>query len=217
MRLLHAACFAGVAFGVAAVGLSSTTGCSSATQVRQVYMALDGAGTRPRNIFFTDTTSIFCDVQWSGRNPDSTLQVLFEQTSGETPMFSGTGTLGPVNRVWAGAETVPGLGESPQSFSMTAPSSVEGGGSLPFPVGAWKCVVSVNGESAGETDFTIEYPSQYQNQPDCPPDGVATNGLSCDAYLLNAQCPSVAAFNVPTDCTCTGAQYPRFWICNTTK
>jgi hypothetical protein len=185
-------------------------------QVRQIFMALDGSGSRVRNQFFTDTTQIFCDVAFAGADPDTTVVATFEQLSGEPSLFDGSGqTNNPLAYNWGSVEVVAQQGESLLSFVMSPPTPVSGGAAYPFPVGTWKCVVSVNGQNAGDTSFTVNYPN-----PDCPPSGAASFGDNCTAYQLNAQCPSSGNFNNPTACTCTANQPSQFaenglraWTC----
>ncbi len=213
MRLLHAACAAAtLGLGLTAVlGLTTTTGCSDAGQARQVFAALDGAGDRPRTQFFTDTATIYCDVVWVGKGTDETMNVQFLQTTGEEPIYDGTNTLVNVSRLWAAGEDVPGEGASTVGFAFGAPSAIDGGTTLPFPVGHYKCLVTVQGVNAGEADFDVIYPT-----PDCPALGAAYDGLSCVGYQQNAKCPNDSAYD-PTNPSCTCQQIPdltRVFQCN---
>jgi hypothetical protein len=216
MRLARAASLLFIGGGTLTIG---ATGCTSADQVRQIFMALDATGLRPRDMFFTDSTQINCDIVWSGRGTDNTVDVVIIQTSGEPTLFDGSNNvqpLGPAVREWSAAEQAPPAGISTLSFQYTPPQSVMGG-QLPFPVGSFRCVVSVNGESAGESDFTIVYPN-----PDCPPGGVqpstdvASPMNSCVGYMssLSATGPATCtnAGNATSVCTCTGG-VDRTWVC----
>jgi hypothetical protein len=215
MRLVQAACLLVVGGGALTIG---ATGCSAANQVRQIFMALDATGDRPRNTFFTDSTEIDCDIVWSGRGTDNSVDVVILQTSGEPTLFDGSNNivdLGADMREWSASEQAPPSGISTLAFQYTPPQSTMGE-QLPFPVGSFKCVVSVNGESAGESDFTISYPS-----PDCPPGGVQMStdvsslSNSCVGYLSSlsqsgaAVCPDASDTN--TMCTCTGTGQDRTW------
>jgi len=204
MRLLHAVCaVATLGAGIASVvTLTTTTGCSDPGQVRQIFMALDGAGNRPRTQFLTDTSTIYCDVVWAGKGTDETIDVQFLQTTGENPMYSGTNQVAPVSRLWAAGEDAPGEGVQTVGFSFVPPSTVDGGSTLPFPVGHYKCLVTVQGQSAGEADFDIDYPT-----PDCPALGAAYDGLSCVGYQQGAKCPNDSAYD-PNNPTCTCQSIP---------
>lgn len=177
--------------------LASQSGCTGTQQVREIFMALDGSGNRVRDTFFTDSAQIFCDIAFAGADPDTTVTATFEQLSGEPTLFDGSNQIGPVAHIWTSGEVPATQGEQVISFVMSQPQPVSGGAKLPYPVGDWKCVVTVNGQNAGDTKFKVIYPT-----PDCPPSGVASPNTNCTAYQLNAQCPSSGNFNNPTACTC---------------
>jgi hypothetical protein len=220
MRLRTLACCGGIAVGLTAI--LATPGCDAASQVRQVYLALDGQGLRVRNEFFTDTASIFCDVVWSGRGTDNSVQAVFTQTAGEMTLFDGTGTdpskWTPVNRQWGAAEQNPPAGVATLSFELPTFSNLENGDPLPYPVGQWTCTLSVNGEEAGSSDFTVLYPpAENGNLNGCPPAYVTSTGNSCAGYIQGAQCPSAAQDNQNTACQCIlpdgGGPADRVWLC----
>jgi hypothetical protein len=196
--------------------LASTNACVGTAQVRQIFMALDGSGARVRDQFVTDTTQIFCDVAFAGADPDTTVVATFEQLTGEPSLFDGSGnTTKQLAYDWGSVEVVPQTGESLLTFALSPPTPVNGGAAYPFPVGNWKCLISVNGQNAGDTSFTVNYPN-----PDCPPSGAASVGDNCTAYQLNAQCPSSGNFSDSTACTCTAnlpSQFAesglRSWSC----
>lgn len=202
MRALQTGLMAALVVGgvVATISTTFSTGCSNVSQVRQIFTALDGTGDRPRDVFFTDTKQIFCDVVFSAYNTDETVDVQFEQVTGEATLYDGSNSLGPVSRLWAAAEGVPTKGVSTLGFTLDSPEGADGGGKLPFPVGHWKCVVTVNGEHAGDHDFDVKYPT-----PDCPSSGGAYSGLSCAGYQGGAQCPSDSNFQNTTACVCQSA------------
>ncbi len=206
MRALQTGLFAALTLGgvVAIATTTTTTGCSNASQVRQVFTALDGTGDRPRNKFFTDTQQIFCDVVFSAYSTDETLDVIWLQETGEQTLFEGTGDLHPVARNWSGSEAVPTQGVSTVSFPFQRPTAVDGGATVPFPVGHWKCQVTVNGDPGGSAEFDIIYPDQL-NMPDCPATGAVYGGESCAAYKGGAQCPNDS--NTASMCSCQS--YPN--------
>lgn len=200
--------------GIAAATTTTlTTGCGTASQVRQIFMALDGNGDRPRNTFYPDTKQIFCDVVFSGYTTDETLDVQWIQDKGETVMYDGTGNLQSVSRLWAASEAVPTKGISTVGFPLDPPHQIDGGAQLPFPVGHWRCVVTINGVSAGESDFDIVYPT-----PDCPAGGGAYNGLSCVGNKGDDHCPVDSNYQPNgTDCRCQNSSEAdpqgRTWVC----
>jgi hypothetical protein len=206
-----------VATGIGLVALThGTTGCSVASQVSSVYMALDGEGARPRDTFYPDTLTIFCDVDWVGRDPDTTVNAFIHQHKGE--QAPGTGSLAPVERLYGVGEVVGGEQKSNISFAWTLQS--DAGGPQPYPVGHYTCDVEVNGVAAGSAPFDITYPGCQKTDPsncqgpgtDCPLGGAATGGAIClSIYKNGSQCPSVNNTTNPTDCTCDDAS--GLWKC----
>lgn len=189
------------------VGAGSVA-CSAASQVSDVYMALDTNGDRPRNVFFTDTKQISCNVDWVGRNPDMTVQGQFIQTWSENPPGSGalqecpTQPDGRPGCALMGANEQAGPeGEATLSFTWTQ-QSASGGGKEPYPVGRYECRIFVNGESAGIAQFEVQYPDG------CPADTAAVDGAACAGWVkLGATCRDAADFT--KTCTCGGAT----WSC----
>ena len=209
MRVVRSALSLGVAGFVTALCLS--TGCSVESQVRQVFMDLDGTGDRVRDTFFTDQEKFYCNIVYSAQNADTTLDVELVQTTSEDPLFAGSGPLHQVERLW-GVKSLPG-GPPSSSVQIVAieadpPTDALTGSILPFPVGDWQCRVYTNGVKAGESDFTIAYPS-----PDCPADDAASSGQPCAAYKLNETCPSTNNLQNTTACTCVGTDRTRTWSC----
>ena len=77
-----------------------------------IYMTIDAQGAQPRNIFFTDTASIYCTVLFSTAKQDSTIDFTIKQTSSED---GGP----PKHPVFAGGEIVPGPStESPVTYQV---------------------------------------------------------------------------------------------------
>ncbi|HEY1958967.1 MAG TPA: hypothetical protein VGH28_25315, partial [Polyangiaceae bacterium] len=127
MKALKAGCALAVAAVIATTfATTATTGCTAASEVREIYMALDGTGTRPRNVFFADTTVIYCDLTFSGRTADTTIDATIEQIKGE--QILGSGTLVPVDELWGVGEQVPGTGVSTIGFTWTV--QADGGGAV---------------------------------------------------------------------------------------
>jgi len=188
---------------VGAVGLTTaSTGCTGTGQVRQIFMSLDGEGNRVRDIFYTDTTTIDCDVVFSAVGTDNTVDAQIIQTTGESKLYDGNNDLGAVSYLWSTAETVPNAGLSTLSFSFTPPTALDGGTPVPWAVGHYKCVIQVNGATAGDSEFDIDYPT-----PDCPAAGGAYDGLSCIGNKGNDHCPSDSAYD-PNNPTCRCQAYP---------
>jgi hypothetical protein len=175
-----------------AAAVGPVAACGSATETRNVYMALDSSGNRPRDTFFTDTTQIFCNVDYVGQRLDTTVQARIRQISRET---SWGGPVAASNFILGGAEKAPGSGSQVLSFGFTIvppPGSDSSQSQLPWPIGDYRCEVTVNGVAQGVANFHIIYPS-------CPELPVL-NQTPCLGFVKPAQaCPSA---NQAVACTC---------------
>jgi len=185
MRLAKAAC-ALFLLGV------TTTSCSAASEVKAVYMALDSNGDRVRDTFYTDTTTIVCNIDWVGNSADTTIDAKIVQTS-------------PIGAVMAAGEQPGTEGEASFSFTWTM-QSASGGGTAPFPTGTFECDVTVNGEPAGISKFQILWPPKDSKGNECPAEGAATPGAQCQGWVEQGSvCPSAA--NLAQQCSCNGATW----------
>jgi hypothetical protein len=87
------------------------SGCKLAG-VSAVYMAIDSQGAQPRDLFFTDTASIYCVALYSGAKQDSTVDFTIKEING----LDGAPAL---HNVFSNGEQVPGPGtETPVSFQI---------------------------------------------------------------------------------------------------
>ena len=184
-------------FSVALVAAAAVA-CSSAVETRDVYMALDTAGDRPRDTFFTDTKEIFCNVDYVGQRRDTTVQARIHQISREISWGAG-GPPAPwpeANYILGGAEKAPGVGQQTLSFGLTVVplpgSSAPAGGQLPWPVGDYRCEITVNGVPQGSAPYRIIYPS-------CPELPVTLSTACLEFVKPNQECPSQ---NQAVKCKC---------------
>jgi hypothetical protein len=192
-RIAHsatAAFFAAVATAVVA--------CQSAG-VGRAYMALDANGDRKRTQFFTDTQTVWCDVEYSSGRTDLTIDVRIRATelwddavqarvpvdavlsTGEIAGMQGTGTI-------AGFQWVllqPGGGPAPS-------------GTVPFPVGNFVCDVTLDGQPVASLPFDVDFPA-------CPVPPVVT-GATCSGWVQEG---SVGPDSVGDPCSCSGG----VWSC----
>jgi len=157
---------------VAAEALSLTaSGCGSNNEVRSVYLALDGSGDHKRTVFYPDTDSFFCDVDFVGDRQDITVDATIRQLTAETcpaaylsnpcrpstdPKCNGSwgGPLIGVTNTLSVAENFPGLGTQTIAFQFTkstGSSSMGCNGAndpnpdpYPFPVGHYSCECKLN-------------------------------------------------------------------------
>ena len=178
---------------VVAGALAPVVACGSSTEARNVYMALDSAGDRPRDTFFTDTKQIFCNIEYVGQRRDTTVQARIHQLSHEAS-WGGVVTAGSF--ILGGAEQAPGAGQQALSFGFTlvpAPGSKGAQqGQQPWPIGDYRCEITVNGVAQGAAPFRIIYPTC----PELPPQEQS----ACLGFVRPAQaCP---ATNQAVNCTC---------------
>lgn len=188
-----------------ASSLASTASCGTPTEVRAVYTALDSNGDRRRTHFYTDTDSIFCDVDYVGDRKDITVNAVLRQVTSEPCPFAyypnplscpggdarQTSWAAPqqsANFVLSVLEQTPGSGTTTLGFSWQqqtssdtdAGSSTSGGNSTPpppWPVGKYRCEIYVDGAMQGSADFDVGFP-----------DGDA-NHIAGQAYKGQGACP----------------------------
>ncbi len=167
------------------------TGCSAGSEVRHVYMALDGQGDRKRVEFYPDTVAIYCDADYVGTKPDTTVQAQIHRYS------DGNGP----EAILAAGENASGTTQGVVAFTWTQPTNADGV-QVGYPVGNYTCDVSVNGVSAGSAPFKVVYPD-----PPCPAAGVATPGQNCATYFpAGATCPH-SADDYNKSCVCDGSTW----------
>jgi len=82
-------------------------GCQFSGQ-SAIYMTIDSGGYQHRDLFFTDTIAIYCNVLFSTAKQDSTVDFTIYETAG--PSIGSGMTAPPLHNVFAGAEIVPGPG-----------------------------------------------------------------------------------------------------------
>jgi hypothetical protein len=187
--------------------LAPLAACSSATEARDVYMALDSSGDRPRDTFFTDTKEIFCNVDYVGQRRDTTVQARIHQISAETSWGSAGPPWPAANYILGGDEKAPGTGSQTLSFGFTLvppPGTTSQQSQLPWPVGDFRCEITVNGVAQGAAPFRVIYPTC----PELPPQPQS----ACLGFVKPAQaCP---ATNQAVTCTCDAAgPLKGLWNC----
>ncbi len=273
-----------------ALVLTWAAGACNTAGVSYVYMAIDSGGAQHRDVFYTDSTAIYCIAKFSSARQDATLDFVFRQTAvfpwcaaldhpteqdttptdlynifalGEQTPGVGTETVVaeellpngtptavtcngyiaanlPSGNICGASGNGCGSGASPCtgegiSYASEGPDSAGPGFTccatlitgetttamapsvIPYPAGVYTCTVSLDGNVAGVTTFTIEYPS-YPNSS-CPAaevDGVPcfcpspppVDGIPCYNWVpKGAVCPS----NTPTiNCTCNDC---GVWSC----
>jgi hypothetical protein len=170
--------------GAGVVGSLSTTSCGNPTEVHSVYMALDGTGDRRRTHFYTDTETMFCDVDFVGDRKDLTVNAILRLVTSEAcpaafypvPSACPGGNalqsswnqgLKETNTVISVIEQAPGTGANTLAFSWALQAQQSDAGSQsgsnsqpppPWPVGKYRCEIYVDGVLQGQSDFDVRYP-----------------------------------------------------------
>lgn len=106
--------------------LALTTSSCRTAGVSFVYMAIDAQGQQPRNVFYTDSTAIYCIADTSSARQDATIDFRVVQhniypwcTSPATPQGTLPKTAPPVHDTFAVGEATPGVGtETPVSLRL---------------------------------------------------------------------------------------------------
>jgi hypothetical protein len=162
-------------------------------------MALDGDGARKRTVFFTDTQSIWCDVDYSSGRKD----VTFDAEIRAVRLWSDAdAALVPADVVMAYGETAgqPGTGSTAgfEWLVQDASGSPAAEGSAPYPVGDFRCDVMMDGDVVASLPFSVEYPS-------CPLVPVAP-GVACAGWVREGSvCPDAKGLG----CVCSAG----VWTC----
>jgi hypothetical protein len=185
----------GVALFVLAIGVVSAS-CKTAG-VRHAYTALDQQGARKRTQFFTDTQSIWCDVEYSSGRADVTIDTRIRATQVWDDALQ---TLVPVDATIATGEIAGMVGMASVAGFQWVITLPGGGaapaGTIPYPVGDFVCDVTLDGEAVASLPFSVEFPT-------CPVPPVLA-GASCDGWVREGSvCPDPSGFA----CICTGGAW----------
>lgn len=196
------------------MGAVTVSACAD-RELHSIVMALDATGDRPRSEFYTDTTSIFCVADYASTRKDITINAIIRKVLDENN--------NPADEILAVGEIAPGISHGQLSFELHHPEPPPGSmasGTLPFPVGTFRCELYVDGLEPGgaenvkpspkgqnrapqqQIEFKIKYPS-------CPVAFPQTNVVCGGYYRTGQQCRGA---NNKTTCTCDGT----VWQCGPT-
>lgn len=178
----------------------SGASCSTTANVTDVYMSLDGDGTRRRNEFFTDSKEIHCIGEAGVGRPGVTAEGFVRQLQAYD---FATNKYEPVDRIVAYGETA--LARSPNGLVRldlslkpgTATEQAAGSNEAPFVAGRYQCEVLLDGELEGTAIFNIEFPP-------CPPAIIVPFSRCFGYYRENDLCPANGATAAQEPkCSCT--------------
>jgi hypothetical protein len=203
---------------VAAAVAPSISACADNT-VFELSTSLDAAGFRPRNVFYTDTQTIYCLAKYvAARNNitfNGVVRYVKDETGAATDVVVGVYEIAP--GISHGVLTIPILPPAPPPNAMST-------GTEPFPVGTYRCEWYVDSlppgsaenkkagynpcgrEATCSPDFKVTY-------PDCPVDYAHANTRCGGFYKDGASCRGATS---KEQCTCSyGATAPSsvVWAC----
>lgn len=174
--------------------------CGSGNEFSNSFMALDGAGVRRREAFYTDTETIFCVGEFAGSKTGTTVNAIIRQVQLDSRA---------VNIVIAVGEDVPKqLGKNVLSFQLVryvhqASGAATGGNQAdePWPAGKFVCELLVDGQPKAEIPFDILTP----NCPLYP----AAEGIRCGGFYP----PSIKCLSADQSVSCTCSPDTGLWQC----
>jgi hypothetical protein len=192
----------------ALVVLSSAPACSNTAGVSEVYMSLDGDGSRRRDTFFTDSTEIHCIAKAMFGRPDVTVRGTFHRkkqydfkkdTFVDVDAYSGGIDLHPNRTSGQKEPTV-------LDFSFArVDSSGTPSDKIPYLAGHYTCEIELDGEIAKSADFDIIF-------PECPLSQLTTGSTCLGYFRAGDQCPKNGLKGDPNP-TCECDDKTGAWKC----
>jgi hypothetical protein len=168
-----------------------TTGCDT-SGFRDAYMALDSAGKRKREHFYTDTDQIFCIGKFVRGVEDVTVSATLRAQQLYDPH---DGHAYDVDYRLAISDEAPGKGEETVvSFELQRQDS-DG----PYAAGRFLCELAIDGEVEELLPFEVKF-------PDCPEAPIFGGGICAGFVLEGSRC--MGALSTPCVCGTDG-----IWSC----
>lgn len=202
-----------MAFGLRSGGLSvvlaaSLLGsvlpsCTDTVAVSELTTALDTAGARRRNVFFTDTNEIHCVATVSAGRNNATLHLRIRQLQ---RFDYQTGRFLDADRVVSQIEVVPSAGNNQQYSIALVRTNAKGEESdeIPFQPGRYQCEALVDGELERKAIFNVDFPA-------CPDETILMPTACYGFYELGRRCPAFGASSTePAQCVC---DFAKGWDC----
>ena len=176
--------------------------CTATVGVSEFYSALDGEGLRRRNEFFSDTKEIHCVARFAAGRNDYTLSTQLRRIQ------NADGT--PADVVGQVLELADGPREDGVFDTKFTPVDENGepDENLPYPVGAFRCELSVDGK--------LERTAVFNVRPSPCPDEFITGQTLCMRYSEGLKCANGTYGGQPHSCTCTrtGNGVDLAWVCD---
>jgi hypothetical protein len=143
--------------------------------VKDAYTALDVSGNRKRDVFYTDTESIYCVIEMASGVTDVTV---ISRLIANTIYDPFTGEPRPIGAIVDVDEQAPGAGDSLTiAFEIEKDSDDD-----PYPAGAYTCEFLIDGALQATMDFEVRY-------PDCPFKPIESDTSCAGLVLYGTMCP----------------------------
>lgn len=161
-----------------------TAGCDTAG-FSDAYMALDSAGQRQRERFFTDTENIYCIGKLASGVQDLTVSATLRATQ----LYDAkTGQARDVDYYLGVEDQAPGAGSDITVSFVLERSDPD----APYAAGRFVCELALDGEVRERVPFEVAF-------PDCP-EAPILNGSVCAGFVVDgSRCPGA----LDTDCVCS--------------
>lgn len=183
-----------------------STSCTTTANITDLVMSLDSDGARVRQQFFTDTDEIHCIATGAfGRN-DVTVTGFIRQVRAwdftDNSEKEVTRTFGDVDiHPQAGG----GQNSPPQKIDIKferVDKNNKPSDSAPYPQGSFICEVQIDGVTAKQVRFNIDFPP-------CPTSIIADGTPCFGFYTTDTHCPAGGLGGDGPDCKCDTAG----WSC----
>jgi hypothetical protein len=157
------------------------------------YMALDAQGNRKRDVFYTDTESIYCVAEMASGVSDVTVVAKLRALAVYSAFTGRPHELGSILGV---EEQAPGAGEDlTLAFLIEKPE-----GAQFYPAGRLVCELYLDGKLERSLDFEVRYPK-------CPFEPIQAEDPCAGVVLFDSECPS------PDGRTCRCSSESGLWQC----
>jgi len=160
-------------------GLALLATACDTSGFRDAYMALDSAGQRKREKFFTDTENVYCVGKLASGVDDLTVSAVLRAEQLYDPH---SGDPIEVDYYLGVKDQAPGKGKDiTVSFLLERNQADD-----PYPAGKFSCELQLDGEVKERLPFEIAF-------PDCPEAPIVT-GAACAGFVLEgSRCPGALA------------------------
>jgi hypothetical protein len=194
--MLERARVAGICWGALLLALPAlSAACTATANVDDAFMALDSAGDRKRDVFFTDTAQIYCVAEFASSRTDVTVNIKLHQLSRYD--FVQNQIVG-FDAYPTELEIAPGAAARSKHSLLLVVADEQGNAKqgLPYQAGDYECQVFLDGHLQKSVRFSIQFPP-------CPDIRILANSTCLGFYRLGDKCPELGAASTQNlSCAC---------------